>query len=60
MTADDRDIQIAHLIRKAITKETAEFERLGYEIGSHNGAYFQGRVVGLRLALAFVDPNPQS
>ncbi len=52
--------QIASLIRQEISKMEAERERLGYERGSQNGIYFQGIEVGLRKALAFIDPHPQS
>lgn len=55
----DRDAQIAAMIRGEIEKETAERQRLSYRVGSPEDAYHQGRIVGLRLALAFVDPNQQ-
>lgn len=55
---DDRDGEIAQLIRSKIASEEAERVRLGYRLGSPEDAYIQGRIVWLRLALAFVDPEP--
>lgn len=56
----ERDQQIAAMIRGQIAKSEAESERLGYRRGSPEDAYQQGIIVGLRLALAFVDPDPHT
>lgn len=55
----DRDEHIAALIRTKIKKVEADAERLGYLLGSANDTYMKGQIVGLRLALAFVEPSPQ-
>lgn len=55
----DRDAQIAALIRNKIAKIEADIERFGYVLGSANDTYLKGQIVGLRQALAFVDPTPQ-
>lgn len=54
----DRDAQIEELIRNQIDKVAAERGRLGYQIGSPGDAHLQGVDAGLRMALAFVSPNP--
>lgn len=56
----ERDQQIAAMIRGEIAKLECERVQLGYERGSQNGIYFQGIEVGLRKALAFIDPDPHS
>jgi hypothetical protein len=55
---DERDEQIAKAIREEIAKVTRDRENLGYLIGSPEDSYIQGEIVGLRRALAFVDPAP--
>jgi hypothetical protein len=57
--SDERDAQIARMIRNKIGKVETERERLGYRIGSPEDACLQGQMMGLRMALAFVDPHPQ-
>jgi hypothetical protein len=56
----DRDQEIAAMIRREIAKVEADKERLGYRLGSAEDGCLQGQVMGLRRALAFVDPNPLS
>lgn len=58
--SDERDSQIAAMIRAKIRFVEAERERLGYRLGSVEDGCLQGQMMGLRLALAFVDPHPQS
>lgn len=58
MTADDRDQQIAHLIRSLIAKTEARAAFLKYPEGSSEAALYHGKIVGLREALALVDPQP--
>jgi len=54
----DRDAQIALLIRGDIDKVEVDRVRLGYRRGSPEDMHLQGKITGLRMALAFVDPNP--
>lgn len=58
MTADDRDAQIAHLIRSVIAETEARKAFLKYPSGSAEAALYDGKINGLRTALGFVDPQP--
>lgn len=55
---DMRDQEIATMIRREIAKVEADKERLGYRLGSVEDGCLQGQVMGLRRALAFIDPHP--
>jgi len=57
---DDRDREIAAMIRRDIAKIEDDKVRLGYRLGSPEDAVLYGQIKGLRSALAFVDPAPHS
>ena len=57
-TADERDKQIAHLIRSEIARTEYNKMGLGYTPRSPEAALLDGKITGLRLALAYVDPQP--
>lgn len=58
MTADERDKQVAHLIREEIAKTEHHKDGLRYPEGSASAALIDGKITGLRAALAFIDPQP--
>lgn len=59
-TADDRDKQIAKLIRQEIGQREANIEASGLNLANGGRAYVMARseINGLRKALSFIDPNP--
>lgn len=60
MTADDRDIQIAALIRREIDKEKSRAEAAGWRAPMPDWYITRGEIQGMRRILALVDPNPHS
>lgn len=59
MTAyDERDKQIADAIRNEIAKRQMDLVLGGWPEGSADWAIIRCRIMGLRDALAFVDPAP--
>lgn len=57
---DERDRQLAMLIRQEIAKVEDHKERCGYHPGSLEESCIRFEIIGLRKALAFVDPRPHS
>lgn len=57
---EDRDTQIAHLIRKEIAAREHHKAKCGYIRGTLEECCLRYEILGLRRALAFVDLNPDS
>lgn len=60
MRTMSRDQQIAALIRQEIAAIEVHIVRCGYRPASLERNYQEGKISGLRTALAFVDPNPRA
>lgn len=55
---DDRDKQIAQLIRERIRRAQNDMMRMGYSHSDELRSRERWMIAGLREALAFVDPEP--
>jgi hypothetical protein len=55
---EDRDAQIAKLIRREIDATEARRQACGYPLGSMGDNSFACEIYGMRRILALIDPNP--